>query len=464
MSDLQIGQTPAPGIYYDVPDDVYFSLNATSKSDLLLLDDSPLTFKSNKLGLIPDRETKSMNLGKALHMYLLQPKEFSRCYSRPLTREVCERDGMKLVDDREKILEMVADLNAQRQQQMIDDGCIMDTDTLIGMLEAMNQTRQAKLTITGTKPVLIERILDNQPNEHWTQENLEGLKGDALKEILQQLNTARDGLLSTNGSRVELTERVRENLPEGQGVITAWEHAAAYEELTGHPYQLGSGNSRHDMVAWLNACEYKGGGWMLWDQVVAAWKENNPDKILLSDEQFAHLNGMRDSLMNNRDCAKLLWPEKPHLGTEVVIIWNDPATGELCKGKIDALRHNYMPIDVKTARSAQPDEFDRAVQNYAYDMQEAHYLNGLEVLIGRRPSNMPFVVVEPEPPYLCKAYVLHRKFKYIGAGRIFDLLTKLAYCRKNNDWPGLGDDVGTVEPARYYEQKYQQHIPEDYEE
>ena len=224
---------------------------------------------------------------------------------------------------------------------------------------------------------------------------------------------------------------------------------------------LGSGSSRHDMVEWLNAENFKGGNWKLWDQVKADWTVAIPGKTLLTDEQFAHLNGMRDSLMNHPTASKLMFGEQANR-CEVVVVWVDEATGELCRCKIDALRPNGRPFDLKTTNDASEIGFRKSIENYGYDRQEAHYLAGVKAATGKDWVYMPFVCVESEPPYLCAVHLLSKTYKLIGSGQIRDDLSLLKQCRDQNYWPGYSDDPTEMEPSAWYKIRNNQYLPDEF--
>lgn len=80
-SKVKIGL--APGIYFDLPEDVYHSDPALSRTDILNLLDTPRTYwdmswmnpnKKNK------KQSQEMEYGAAFHLMLFQPNEFEKCY------------------------------------------------------------------------------------------------------------------------------------------------------------------------------------------------------------------------------------------------------------------------------------------------------------------------------------------------------------------------------------------------
>jgi exodeoxyribonuclease VIII len=71
---------PEPGIYRDVPMDVYQRWDAVSNSRLMLLDRSPAHLKA-AIGS-PKAETDALRLGTILHSAILEPERFAQTYQR----------------------------------------------------------------------------------------------------------------------------------------------------------------------------------------------------------------------------------------------------------------------------------------------------------------------------------------------------------------------------------------------
>ena len=84
MHSPSVIQGLAPGIYFNLPDNIYHNDPALSRSDLLNLNDTPRTYYDNSY-LNPNRKpykpsSKFMDYGKAFHCMLLEPKEFDKRY------------------------------------------------------------------------------------------------------------------------------------------------------------------------------------------------------------------------------------------------------------------------------------------------------------------------------------------------------------------------------------------------
>lgn len=132
----------------------------------------------------------------------------------------------------------------------------------------------------------------------------------------------------------------------------------------------------------------------------AAWDAENVGKSPLTEQEMAQIGAMTAACHRHKSLRTLLKRGQP----EVTAIWTDPATGVLCKARFDFFDvDGPVIVDLKSARSAAPDEFARAAAVYRYDMQAAHYIDGGRILLGRTPRFV-FGVVEKEPPYAVAVY------------------------------------------------------------
>lgn len=441
-----------PGIYDNITNEQYHSGPGVSKSLLDYIASSPAKYKMLMDGEIEKRQTKFFDLGKALHVYCLEPKEFTKYYSRPLNRETIERSGVKIVpDEREKIEAMVESVNADRLKSL--DGMVTSADDLIQLIIEENKTRKPKLATTGSKSDLITRIMAEFPDgDAGYEQNLQSMKGAELKAQIEAMNADRHGLIPTSGSKSEILARVRDEL--GFDVQASWEYVAMWEAENGHSHTMSvSGATRPQMIDWLNHAKYQGGNWRTWQQVLDEWTVNNPGRTILDNDTWDKLNKMRDSVMNHQKASKLLWDERGGVA-EQSIYWIDEETGELCRCRPDwNPKWINVLVDLKTTADASPEGFAKSVANFRYDVQEQFYLDGVEAATGKRPDKMVFIAVETEAPYNCAVYVLGPEFAQIGRGKYRENLRTLHECKEKNSWPGYSEKIETLNPAGWYAQR-----------
>lgn len=144
---------------------------------------------------------------------------------------------------------------------------------------------------------------------------------------------------------------------------------------------------------------------------------------------------------------------------EVSIFWTDERTGVRMKARLDWLAERgragefVIAADVKTAVDASPDGFARAVWNFRYDMQAAHYMRAARAATGKEVAAFVFVAVESEFPYVCAPYMLSRDFLDLGAKALDRAVDTYVECTLADEWPGYSltgtDDIQTLEAPKW---------------
>jgi len=134
------------------------------------------------------------------------------------------------------------------------------------------------------------------------------------------------------------------------------------------------------------------------------WKvfeKENRGKLILSRTEFNTVNSIHDSL--RREAANWL-DEEGYV--EHSIYWDDPETGLPCRcrpDKVIILDDLVMIVDIKTARLNTQTEFSANYRKYHYGLQEAHYCEGVENWLGRKPL-FRFLVVQSSEDFVAKKY------------------------------------------------------------
>lgn len=136
---------------------------------------------------------------------------------------------------------------------------------------------------------------------------------------------------------------------------------------------------------------------------------------------------------------------------EASVYWEDPETGVLCKCRPDwLLTPDDVPaiLDVKSTKSAHPDEFARSAFNYNYHVAAAWYLDGYEIATGQRPDSFMFLAIEKEAPFACAWYFADEGMIAAGRRQYRKALDTYAECLRTGVWPGYPDKLlGLALPA-----------------
>jgi hypothetical protein len=142
---------------------------------------------------------------------------------------------------------------------------------------------------------------------------------------------------------------------------------------------------------------------------------------------------------------------------EASAFWRDPATGLLCKCRPDSAvtvgdeaTLGDVLIDIKTTVNAKPDEFNRSVTAYHYDMQDSYYCVGWAQATGRPVHTFIFACVESEFPHATALYTLPEEWRAYGWQRCRQALELYAECERTGRWPGYGIGVLQLAPPRWH--------------
>jgi hypothetical protein len=136
---------------------------------------------------------------------------------------------------------------------------------------------------------------------------------------------------------------------------------------------------------------------------------------------------------------------------EVSIFWIDDATGIYCKARPDWLRltDKASPLDLKTCADESPGGFGRAAARLRYDLQAAHYTAGIKAVTALPVDDFLFAAVTNNQPVLAVPYVLTDEIRDQGNAERRELMEKLAWCRRENEWPAYGAGIQLLDFPAY---------------
>lgn len=128
--------------------------------------------------------------------------------------------------------------------------------------------------------------------------------------------------------------------------------------------------------------------------------------------------------------------------SELSLFWRDELTSTPCKARLDRLcwpvddDDEYAVVDLKTTTDASPESFAKAVANYGYDQQAAHYLRGVETVHGGVYAPYKIVCVEKDPPYEVAVYTFPPEWLDTACMVNDHALDLYARHAAADDWPG----------------------------
>lgn len=165
-------------------------------------------------------------------------------------------------------------------------------------------------------------------------------------------------------------------------------------------------------------------------------EQYDSDKILKPADYDAVCQ-MRDNVLTHSIAGELL----EGASKEVAAFWTDPATQIHCKAKIDVLPGDEgRLIDLKSTVDASPAAFAKAIGNFSYHRQAAHYLNPFDTR-----DEFLIVACEKKPPYAVAVYRVADEAIEAGKREVAMLLERWAEVIDevglDGDWPGYDEVI-----------------------
>lgn len=167
---------------------------------------------------------------------------------------------------------------------------------------------------------------------------------------------------------------------------------------------------------------------------VAEFERQNAGREIVLQAEFDRLIGAVQALSANTKAKQFLEGTGP---TEVSFLWRDPATGVLCKGRVDKLNFEAGVIaDLKTTDNAA--DFEWTIKKRRYHRQGALYVDGIAELTGVR-MGFALVVAETAAPFLVRASRMSERTLLAGRLNYQYFLQQIAECQESGVWPGYSD-------------------------
>lgn len=155
-------------------------------------------------------------------------------------------------------------------------------------------------------------------------------------------------------------------------------------------------------------------------------------KEVIDQEMYDQLTKMREVLYATPYVKKLLAGEH-----EKSMFWVDKKTGIKCKCRADSFGvfgNINVIVDLKTVSDAETTAFMRDAMKFGYDIQAAHYLEGIQTVTGKE-YKFVFVAQEKSAPYLCNVLEADEFFIRNGYEVRDELLKTYLKCLELNEYP-----------------------------
>lgn len=169
-------------------------------------------------------------------------------------------------------------------------------------------------------------------------------------------------------------------------------------------------------------------------EAYAKFEKEAEGKEIIDEETFETLTAMREALYKTPYVKKLI--EGEH---EKSFFWTDEKTGIKCKCRPDSIGkigNEYILVDLKTCSDAETSAFMRDSMKFGYDIQAAHYCEGMKANNGH-DYKFVFIAQEKTAPYLVNVLQADDYFMQNGREVRDSLLETYKKCLELDEWPGL---------------------------
>ena len=157
------------------------------------------------------------------------------------------------------------------------------------------------------------------------------------------------------------------------------------------------------------------------------------NKEVIDDETYDKLQKMREMLYATPYVKKLICGEH-----EKSFFWTDEKTGIKCKCRPDSFGvfgSQDIIVDLKTCKNAETNAFMRDALKYNYDVQAAHYTEGLNAIYNK-DFTFVFIAQEVEAPYLVNILQADDYFMQNGREVRNTMLETYKKCEELDEYPG----------------------------
>lgn len=164
--------------------------------------------------------------------------------------------------------------------------------------------------------------------------------------------------------------------------------------------------------------------------------QESAGKIVITQKQADQLQAMRAALLECREVQEIGLFDGAAYEISLFAGYTLPRGEKLqLKGRLDILPQGDAIVDLKTARSAHPREFARAVADMSLDIQAAFY-HDLCAANNIPKRRFGFLAQDKDAPYLAAIHWMPEAWVSYGRLRYKKILLDIAESIRTNRWPG----------------------------
>lgn len=159
--------------------------------------------------------------------------------------------------------------------------------------------------------------------------------------------------------------------------------------------------------------------------------------IPLLVRDYEYVKAMRQAFLDDPVCRTLDFEDGVK---EATMAWIDAETGVWLRCRPDFLpNHSRYKADIKTAASAHPADFQRAINEHGYYMQAAWSMDAHEAIFNEQIRQFFFLPIEKKPPFLTSVIEVDDDAIEWGRRQNRRAIRRFAKAMETNDWAGYRD-------------------------
>lgn len=162
---------------------------------------------------------------------------------------------------------------------------------------------------------------------------------------------------------------------------------------------------------------------------------------IIDEETMQIIDDMRKVLYVTPFARKLLYGQH-----EESYFWTDKESGVPMKVRPDSfgrIGEQHFIVDLKTCTNAETEAFMKDAIKLNYDIQAAHYVDGMQTITGKDFIFL-FIAQEKKPPYAVNVLQADNMFMESGRQTRRALIEMYCKCVEKNEWPaymGFNDEA-----------------------
>lgn len=178
------------------------------------------------------------------------------------------------------------------------------------------------------------------------------------------------------------------------------------------------------------------------------WVLENSDKDIVSEDEWASLHGIRESIEKHSGAKEILSGGVAEMSGYATC----PLTNVMRRIRPD-YRKGDMIYDLKTTQSVAEDEFSRTIFSLNYVAQSAYYVETARIIDGTI-YGFAWVAIEPKDPFAIRVYEPSPRVINEGRAMYIRGLEIYALCTERNEWPCYAEQRIVLDLPQWYRSRH----------